>query len=266
MFSLSYLGDLLGNNYLPNLGDAPGALDAYRRMAELARQIHTADPADQRARSDYAIALTRLSTPYSEKDAPEKIRLLHQAIALQQEVARATPDNFSNSIDLTYSFHYLGDALQENNSPAAALRAYRDALALAEPLVPKASISFLAALNALYRKTAVLYAAQHDRPQALLYARRAYLLADPTNSLGAPFSPTPAPFTTLPPRTPEFQRHFLYRAPAALGLTYAALGDKQAARPWLERALTALRSQTTQPPFLTNLKKEKALLEAALQP
>ena len=60
MFAYGHIGDTLGNPEYDNLGDLPGAFAAYEKMAEQAKFLSDAAPADARALGDYGIALLRL--------------------------------------------------------------------------------------------------------------------------------------------------------------------------------------------------------------
>src|SRR5262249_42649615 len=62
MLAYGHIADVLGNPGLQNLGDRAGALRAYRQAAEIGKRLHDADPADQRAASDYGVVLSRVET------------------------------------------------------------------------------------------------------------------------------------------------------------------------------------------------------------
>jgi tetratricopeptide (TPR) repeat protein len=252
MFVLSHIGDALGNPNVPNLGDTKAAVEMYRRMLEVARKIQEADPADQRARSDHAIAIMRVTALLGPEEAPEKIRLLRQAIEMQEQVARVTANNLSNQADLTYSYNFLGDALQEGKQDKEAMRAYLQGLRYGEPILEKGSSTLEAALALLYRKLGILSGKNGDRATALAFARKAYDLTDPNGPKAKG-------------RPEGFQRFFTLRGYAAMALTYAALGDKKMARDWLERSLAKYRELEKHPSYSSTYKKERALLEKTLE-
>ncbi len=251
MFVVSHIGDVLGNPNLPNMGDTKGAVEAYRRMADVAKQIQQADPADQRARSDYAIALTRVTALLSPGEAAEKIRILRQAIALQEEVARVDPKNFSNLTDLAYSYNFLGDAQEEAGTPREAMRSYRESLRYGEPLVDRGSSTLVAAVALVYRKLALLHAKNGERSAALAYAKQAYDLANP-------------PEAQAKARPEGFQIFFAIRGYSALGLTYAALGEKPEARRWLQQSLASYQRLEKHPSYTTTHRKEHELIAKTL--
>src|SRR5262249_7397389 len=58
MLAYGHIADLLGHPDMQNLGDRAGALQAYRRAADIGRTLHELDRADQRAATDYGIVLS----------------------------------------------------------------------------------------------------------------------------------------------------------------------------------------------------------------
>lgn len=252
MFATSHIGDLLGNPNLSNLGDTKGALAAYQRMVDVARKVHEADPADQRARSDFGIALMRFSAPLGAERAAEKISILRQVIALQEEVARVNPQNSSNLADLAFSHNFLGDAYEESKDSASAMQAYRTGLRYAEPLLGKSSTTLLGAASFCYRKLGILHARKGERATALAYARKAFDLSSSQNPAAKE-------------RPAEFQRTFEVRGSSAMGLVHAALGDKKDAREWLAKSLAAYKELENLPIFTSTLRKEKSMLEKTME-
>ncbi|MBM3786726.1 MAG: serine/threonine protein kinase [Acidobacteria bacterium] len=93
LLAYSNLGNVLGNPDSNNLGDRAGAAIAYRQMADAARRMHVADPADARARRDYGLALLRLAQVLPDGGARERIAAVRQAIPLLRESLRADPRN-----------------------------------------------------------------------------------------------------------------------------------------------------------------------------
>jgi hypothetical protein len=61
MFAYSHVGDTLSNAIFKRNDppDLPGAFQAYGKMAEQAKVLYDADPADAHALADYGIALLR---------------------------------------------------------------------------------------------------------------------------------------------------------------------------------------------------------------
>ena len=135
MFAYAHIGDVLGNPNLQNLGDTAGAIEAYRRMAAVARSVHSADTADQRAAGDYAIALARVAAAMPGEQLRERVDLLRQSLKLHEGIARVNPGNLSNRADMSNAYALLGDALAASGDHPGAVRADREALALSETLL-----------------------------------------------------------------------------------------------------------------------------------
>jgi len=260
MFSYSYIGDILGNPNLPNLGDRKGAVDAYRKMEEVARRLHEADPADQRARSDYAIALTRVSAVLPEADTAERIRVLRKSIQLQEEVARVNPDNALNRSDIVYNYNFLGDALDDSGNKTAAIAAYTKGISIVEPMLGEAAGSLVSATAFLYRKLGVLHGQRGERRRALECAKRSFEIASPDGDFGKK-------------RTADVQNFLTPRAYSALGLTYAALAqsasggvpDSVEARRWLTKSLALYRELAKLPSYSNTHRREVNIIEKALE-
>jgi len=142
----AHIGDVLGNPNLRNLEDTPGAISAYREMLALARHLYESDPADQRAVSDYAIALTRVAAPLSRDRLPEKLLLLRESVRLLREVRRINPQNAINQWDLAHGYGLLGDALLASGDQTGAVHAYEESTGLSEALLRAGLTSPLATL------------------------------------------------------------------------------------------------------------------------
>ncbi len=258
MFLHSHVGDVLGNPNLPNLGDPKGAAEAYGRMMEVARRIHEADPADQRARSDYAIATSRVAALAQE--APVRIRLLNQAVQTLREVVQQNPANRSDQAELAFICLFLGDAHQQASDSRNALLAYRDGLKLAEGLLPNGPATVTAATVMLYRKIGELVAGQGQREAGLALARQALQLSDPEGPV-------------VKGRTADSKRFLAARGSAAAGQIYAVIAksassrpaDRPEARRWLETALEQYRALESHRSFSSIYRDEMQAVQQALE-
>ena len=107
IFAYGYVGDTLGNPMVPNLGDSQGALKAYGQMADEARSLYNADPADARAVGDYGSALLKLgiATPKAEHLRKET---LTASYALLQRAAGSNPQNRTIANNLISAESELG--------------------------------------------------------------------------------------------------------------------------------------------------------------
>src|SRR6185369_6473993 len=79
----SHLGDVLGNPKWRSLGDAEGALKAYRQMLTVAGRLYETDPANQQAAGDYAVALTRVAAVLPREQYSQQISMLRESLRLQ---------------------------------------------------------------------------------------------------------------------------------------------------------------------------------------
>jgi tetratricopeptide (TPR) repeat protein len=257
MFVYSHIGDVLGNPNLPNLGDTKGAVQAYARMLEIARQIHDADPADQRARSDYAIALTRMAIV---EEIPARIRMFRQAIQLQNEVAQVNPEDHSNRTDIALNYKFLGDAYLSKDDPQNAMRAYREGVQLAESMFPAVTPVLATGTVMMYRKLGELMARNGERRAAVEIGERALKLVDPAGPAAKDWPASP-------------QKLMSARGAAAMGWIYTALAksahrqpsDQEAARRWLQNGLVLYRARESLGPLTSGLKREMREVESGLE-
>ena len=263
MLAYSHLGDVLGSPNMPSLGDAAGAMEAYRRIQSVAHRLYVADPVDQRAVRDYAIALARVASGMPEDKPAGQVSLLQESARLLQDVARVNPGDLANRADLAHGYNMLGDALYSAGDHAAAVRAYRESESLAETMLDAGQGSPVVTLVSVCVKLGRDAARRGDRESGLRYAQRALDLSDPAS---------PAAKS----RPDILQRFLTPRGPTAMGLVYADLArlrtalrdqaraDRAAAAGWLEKGLAAWRKVESDPAFAPSRRKEMQQVEAAL--
>ncbi len=106
MFAYGDVGDLLGPAQR-NFGYSEGAVKAYQQMADHAKVLYDADPADARAVGDYGSALLKLglATP---KAAPERQETLARSLTLLERASSSNPQNITIANNLTRSESELG--------------------------------------------------------------------------------------------------------------------------------------------------------------
>lgn len=260
MFANSYIGDVLGNPNTPNLGDKPGAVEAYGKMAEIARRLHETDPADQRAKSDYAIALSRVAAVMAPEQSELQVKLLEEAIRILRECVNLDPKNAPVLVELGTDHMFLGDALQASGAEQKALQAYRDGLNLLEPVRGSEARIVLNAYVLLCRKLGELSAKRGDRTASVNFAQRALDAGDPDQP-------------QVKKHSADLRRALQARALAAAGLTYAALirpglnnpADRAAAQLWLEKSLQLYREMQNQLSFSELQRAEMRSVESALE-
>jgi eukaryotic-like serine/threonine-protein kinase len=124
MLAYGHIADVLGNPDLPNLGDRPGALRAYRQAAGVGKRLYEGDRSDQRAASDYGIVLLHLGDSLTTAGNVEEARL-----AYLESAAIAEPYVTLRNVSLVGVFIRANQRLALN----AVARAHRaDALSFAE--------------------------------------------------------------------------------------------------------------------------------------
>jgi len=263
MSTYSHLGDVLGNPKWRNLGDAQGALSAYRQMLAVARRLHETDPANQQAVSDYAIALTRVAAVLPDRDFSERRSMLEESLKLLREIDEVNPQNMMNRWDLSHGYALLGDALVEAKDRAGGIRAYQESVSLGETLLAAGMALPAVDLVGVYEKLSLLAAEAGDRQTALLQARRAVAISDPDGPLAKG-------------RPASAQRYLTPRGTSAIGLVLAvlartpgvapslALQDRQAAVEWLEKSLAGWRELQSDPAFAPTHRYEMQQVEKAL--
>lgn len=250
MLTYSHIGDVLGNPNLINLGDPEGATEAYSGMLREAKHLYDADPANQRARNDYGIALTRTATASTQPSS--KIALLRESIAVYQEVVRINPSNASAMADMVYAQLFLGDAFLEAGKPDDAIQAYRECLRLSTPLLDKGSPGVLVGNLRALQSLGIQLAQRGQSQDALQLAERALAVGDPAGPIAG--------------GRPESSRSHLWpRALMTAGLIETAAGHSAPAREHLQKAADLYAQFDTASGGNRLLPKEKAALTNALE-
>jgi serine/threonine protein kinase/tetratricopeptide (TPR) repeat protein len=190
MLAYSHVGDILGNPAYDNFGDTPGARAAYIKMAEMARALHDADPADVRAISDYGIALLRLGSVIPLDQKQDKQATLQKSHELLAGAAHRNPKDRANGMHKAWNEVQLGDLFRAVNDASFAVRYYQMALASAETTLaidPKDS-GTQRWLVAAARSLAEHEARSDDRVQALATLDKAVVLAQRVEATAPPGS------------------------------------------------------------------------------
>jgi len=253
MLAYGHIADVLGNPGLQNLGDRAGALLAYRRAADIGKQLHEADPADQRAATDYGIVLSRVETMMDDRDLHAKRATEQESIRVLEEAAKISPGNVSVKIYLALVNQHLGDTFTAAADLDAAREGYLKSLRIAESGMESGHVSLYILSIQTNQRLALNAVARGRRGDALMFARRAL-------SAGEQHPPGSGPARGLP------------RGLSAMGLTYAALmrsplrevSDRDDAVSWLGRSLEAWRAAQSEPGFGEPHRREMAEVEAAL--
>jgi serine/threonine protein kinase/tetratricopeptide (TPR) repeat protein len=174
----THMGDVLGNPNRPSMGDPDGAEEAYGQMLEVARRLYESDPADQRAVSDYAIALSREAAVLPKNRLWQRISLLRESLKLLHEVGRINPQNAINQWDMAHGYSLLGNALMDAGERVEGMQAYHHSLDLAEELLKAGVMSPVPTLVDVSLRMGEEAAGAGNREFALAHARRALELCD----------------------------------------------------------------------------------------
>ncbi|HEY9403682.1 MAG TPA: protein kinase [Pyrinomonadaceae bacterium] len=242
------LGNVQGNPFYPNIGDAAGALESYRQAQTIAETLANADPADERARRQLWLTLVKMGDMQMfTGDTHGAKESFGRAQATIEGLAAAHPENVSLQQDLGSSYDRTGNVRLEAGDPAAALESFRRALAIFSELSAKNPAN-----DALRRNVASTYG-QIGRAQLRLGAlgeslvgyrrlvelNRARLADDPSNAV---------------------TRDDLAGSLGALGEAQAASGDIKSARQSVREQLELYREMSVADP--ANAKTRKALTDA----
>jgi tetratricopeptide (TPR) repeat protein len=253
MLAYGHIADISGNPSLPNLGDRAAALQAYRKAAEIGRQLYDADPANQRAGVDYGIVLSRIATVTDDRDWKAKAAAHTESLRVLKDVARHNPNDLQVQIYLAFGNLQLAETLRAGGDLAGAEKAYTNAAAIADPARKSGQISFATTFVLANLHLAQVSVARGNRSLALEYAHRAY---EASTNLPKGVSPT-----VIAPR-----------GLAAMGLTYAALarsplrtsGDRDQAISWLRKSLESWKQAQNKPGFAAPHVREMHEVETTL--
>lgn len=253
MLAHGHVADVLGNPDMQNLGDREGALEEYRKAAEIGKRLHEADRADMRAATDYGIVLSRLETAMDDGDVPAKVAVQRESLQVLEEASRISPGDVSLWIYRSLVQQHLGDAFAAGGQLEPARRAYQESVELAASGIETGHASLLTLYIQSSRRLALNAVVRGHRDEALRFARQA-LRASETSPPGA---------TAL---------RAAPRGYAAMGLTYEALSrshpsatkDREEALSWLTRSLEAWRAAQAEAGFAAPHRREMHEVEEAL--
>jgi tetratricopeptide (TPR) repeat protein/tRNA A-37 threonylcarbamoyl transferase component Bud32 len=253
MLAYGHVADVLGNPGMQNLGDWAGALESYRRAAEIGKTLYEADRADQRAAADYGIVLSRVETMMDDRDLAPKLAVQRESIRVLEDAATISPENVALRIYLALVNQHLGDSFTTASDIAAARDAYLKSADVAASGMKSGHVSLHILFIQSTRKLALNAVARGRRGEALDSARRAL-------DAGQHPPPGSGPLRALP------------RGLSALALTYASLlgsplrvaTDREDALRWLGKSLEAWRASQSEPGFGEPHRREMREVELAL--
>ncbi len=250
MFAYGHVGDRLGssNSSTDKLGDLPGAFEAYGKMAQQAKFLYDADPADARALGDYGIALLRLGrvTPPA---GPLKRETLERSRELLNRAASANPQNRTIAVHIIWAETELGD--------------YAAAIAKGEKTIGGAldDSSILRTMEGAVRPLAEEQARSGRRVEALATLDHSLRWAKKMDAVA------PQTYTVFVVVARAWQTAGSVYAILADGETgERAAEDREAARVWYGRALDEWRKMEHDKAFLPPYPAEMKAAEQALAP
>jgi non-specific serine/threonine protein kinase/serine/threonine-protein kinase len=135
------VGDVQGNPYIPNLGDAEGAMASYQHALEISQQLREADPNDAVVNRYLARSYKSLGDVLPQVGRPtEALAHFRQATAILESLVADHPGGTGAREDLAAAYQALGDlqghsGLQNLGDAAGAIESYRKGLALYESLL-----------------------------------------------------------------------------------------------------------------------------------
>lgn len=253
LLAYGHIADVLGNPNLENLGDRAGALQAYRRAADIAKGLFEVDPANQRAGADYGIALSRVAAVMEDRDLNAKVAVERESLHVLGDLARGSPQDVSLQIYLAFVNLQLGDTLTLAGDVRGAGAAYSESVAVALAGRKSGQVSFITTYVLSSLKLGQNAVARGHRTEALDSAHHAY---EATLNL-----PAGAKSPFMEPR-----------GLGAMGLTYASLsrsplrrpGDREQALSWLGKSLGAWHKVQSNPGFAAPHRREMLEVEAKL--
>ena len=130
------IGDIQGNPYSANLGDADGALASYRKALAIREKIkNVTDTLD--ARMELGRSYRALGDILEQKgDVAGTMENYRRSRLTFEELAAANPQEFSVQDELARSHETLGDGLSRSqNGTVERLKSYQTALSIRETLV-----------------------------------------------------------------------------------------------------------------------------------
>jgi serine/threonine protein kinase len=243
------LGDVQGNPFYPNIGDAAGALESYRKAQAIAETLAAAAPSDERTRR--RLWLTQIKTGDMQaftgdtEGAKESFSRAQRNI---EELAATHPENVTLRQDLGSSYDRSGSIRLATGDARAALDSFRRALSIFEELSAKepANDALRRNVASAYGKigSAQLKIGASDESlnsyRKLVTLNRARLAGDQANAV---------------------TRDDLAGSLGALGEAQAATGDINGARQSLHEQLEIYREMSVADP--ANVKTRTALNDAS---
>ena len=173
MLSLAHKADMLGDEDNVGQVDSADAISTYQEVVQLAKLSYEDDPEDERAVSDYGIALSRLSAMMPASDHQRRLPLLNASIRLLQDASRRNPKSNLNRRFLAHANTQLGDSLAAKKRPAEAIAAWQKSYEITKLLASSGTSAAVVTFMRDCRKLALAEAERGHRLEALQHAEEA---------------------------------------------------------------------------------------------
>ena len=109
------LGDVLGNPFMPNLGNTPKAVESYDKGLALAQAVWRADASNVRARRAVADLKQQRGSSSGFHGTPDEAqRELREALELRRELAKQAPNDAEEQLKLARVLDALGTRLGQS--------------------------------------------------------------------------------------------------------------------------------------------------------
>lgn len=248
MLAYSHIGDVKGNPNYPNLGDQAGALEAFRKMIEIARKTHESNPADQGSLFDYGMATMRAAA-LPAQSVREQVSLFRRAASLLEQASKNSPANVNIVVNLAAMREQLGDVLLKAGQEAEAEREFLTSHHMAGRHLAE-MLPFYRIYITTGRKLAEAAADRAQSEAALRYANEAVAVAEKVSA---------QPGAGVP------QRALAPRAYSGLASTYDRLQRTAEARQWRAKALAGFEELQNKPGFTRYHRDEMERVRKALK-
>jgi non-specific serine/threonine protein kinase/serine/threonine-protein kinase len=248
MLAYSHLGEVLGSPEYPNLGDQAGSLAAFQEMLAIARKTYERNPTDHGAVVDYGMSLMR-TAGMAGQTVEQRTATYKAAVEKLGEVARVSPDNRANLINLAALHEQFADFLKGNGQLAEAREEYARGASIAQANL-EATLPAKRIFITTTRNLALDAARRGNDAQAMDYAGKVVAVGEKASSA----KDAGAAAKSLAPR-----------AYAAMGDVRDAVHDAEGARRWRERAMAAYREIQNLPGFGAPSRKEMERVEGLLK-
>jgi non-specific serine/threonine protein kinase/serine/threonine-protein kinase len=127
------VGDVLGHPYSANLGDAPGALQSYRKSLAIRESLAAARPDDLQRQSELAGDYFRIANLLeSTGDLSGALNMIRKVLPITQRVAASAKMSPVTADQLAGGYYFTAGLLAQTGDPDGALENYRRAASVRE--------------------------------------------------------------------------------------------------------------------------------------